>query len=133
MSAPMPSLTIGPIGQAQVEAFALASGDANPLHVSPSIAREIGLEGAPVHGMLLVAFLHEAVRRHCPQGMVASLATRFMAPVFVGDTIEISGRIVKTGTRDEPVIMRLFVKTNRGAVACMAEATIAPSPGGWTA
>jgi len=132
MSAPLPPLVIGPITQAQVEAFSAASGDRNPLHVSPALARKIGLEAMPVHGMLLVAFLHEAARRHRPEGTIAGLATRFMAPVPVGETIEISARLVKAGGSGDPVVMRLFIRTAGGMLACVAEATISPPPRGWT-
>ena len=122
---------IGPIGQAQVAAFAEVSGDANPLHVNREIARTIGLDAAPVHGMLLVAFLHEAARRHQPTAVVTGLSTRFMAPVPVGETIDITGRVVKQGGAGEVLILRLMVRTAVGTLACMAEATLAPPRGGW--
>jgi len=124
MSHSMPPLVIGPIGPSEVEAFARASGDTNPLHVSTAIARTIGLEAAPVHGMLLVAYLHEAVRRFLPAATIAGLSTRFMAPVPVGAEVEISGRTVKRGEGGEPAVLRLFVKTGDGVLACMAEATL---------
>jgi acyl dehydratase len=122
---------VGPISEAQVAAFAEVSGDANPLHVNTQIARTIGLEAAPVHGMLLVAFLHQAVRRHEPKAVVTGLSTRFMAPVPVGETIEITGRVVKQGGLADALILRLMVKTGAGTLACMAEATLAPPAGGW--
>jgi acyl dehydratase len=131
MKSMMTPVTVGPIGEAQIGAFARASGDSNPLHVSAAIARTIGLDAAPVHGMLLVAFLHEAVRRHQPEAMITGLSTRFMAPVPVGETIEISGRVVKQGGVSDARIMRLMVKTSAGTLACMAEATLAPPPEGW--
>lgn len=131
MKSMMAPVTVGPIDEAQIGAFARASGDGNPLHVSAAIARTIGLDAAPVHGMLLVAFLHEAVRRHQPDAMITGLSTRFMAPVPVGGTIEISGRVVKQGGVSDARIMRLMVKTSAGTLACMAEATLAPPPEGW--
>jgi acyl dehydratase len=131
MKSVMAPVTVGPIGETQIGAFARASGDSNPLHVSAAIARTIGLDAAPVHGMLLVAFLHEAVRRHRPDAMITGLSTRFMAPVPVGETIEISGRVVKQGGASDARIMRLMVKTSAGTLACMAEATLAPPPEGW--
>ncbi|WP_413991556.1 MaoC family dehydratase [Labrys okinawensis] len=131
MKGMMEPLRIGPIGEGQVAAFAEVSGDANPLHVSKEIARTIGLDAAPVHGMLLVAYLHEAVRRHQPDAVVTGLSTRFMAPVPVGETIEITGRVVKQGGLSEALILRLMVRTGAGTLACMAEATLAPPPAGW--
>lgn len=131
MKGVMEPLRIGPIGEGQVAAFAEVSGDANPLHVNKEIARTIGLDAAPVHGMLLVAYLHEAVRRHQPDAVVTGLSTRFMAPVPVGETIEVTGRVVKQGGLSEALILRLMVRTGAGTLACMAEATLAPPPGGW--
>ena len=131
MKAVLEPFRIGPIGQAQVAAFAEVSGDANPLHVNREIARTIGLDAAPVHGMLLVAFLHEAVRRHEPGAVMTGLSTRFMAPVPVGETIDITGRVVKQGGLGESQVLRLMVRTSAGTLACMAEATLAPPPGGW--
>jgi acyl dehydratase len=127
----MAPVTVGPLGQDRVAAFALASGDNNPLHVSTAIALTIGLEAAPVHGMLLVAFLHEAVRRHQPDATILGLSTRFMAPVPVGETIEISGRVVKRQGALGPAVMRIMVKTSAGVLACIAEAELAPPQGGW--
>ncbi|MGJ4857746.1 MaoC family dehydratase [Labrys sp. KB_33_2] len=124
MSNSIPPIVIGPIGPSEVEAFARASGDTNPLHVSAAIARTIGLEAAPVHGMLLVAYLHEAVRRFLPEAVITGLSTRFMAPVPVGAEVEISGRTVKRREDGEPAVLRLFVKTGDGVVACLAEATL---------
>jgi acyl-CoA hydrolase len=63
--------------------------------------------------------------------MITGLSTRFMAPVPVGETIEISGRVVKQGGVSDARIMRLMVKTSAGTLACMAEATLAPPPEGW--
>ena len=133
MTAPLPPFLVGPITRAQVEAFAAVSGDANPLHVSPALAGKVGLDAVPVHGMLLAAFLHEAARHYRPRGMVVGLSTRFMAPVPVGETVEISGRVVKAGGPADPVILRLFVGIVGGTPACIAEATIAPPSEGWPA
>jgi len=131
MNAVMAPLRIGPITQARVAAFAEVSGDANPLHVNSEIARTVGLEAPPVHGMLLVAFLHEAVRRHLPDAVVTGLSTRFMAPVPVGESIEISGRVVKQAGMHEALILRLMVRSGTGLLACIAEATLAAPAEGW--
>jgi len=133
VTAKLSPFVVGPITRAQVEAFAAVSGDANPLHVNPALAGKVGLEAVPVHGMLLVAFLHEAARRFRPRGTITGLATRFMAPVPVGETIEIGGRVAKAGGIGDPVILRLLVTVAGGSLACVAEATVSPPPEGWPA
>ncbi|MDQ0392265.1 MaoC family dehydratase [Labrys monachus] len=133
MTVSLPPLTVGPITRAQVEAFAAVSGDGNPLHVNPALAGKVGLDAVPVHGMLLVAFLHDAARHYRPKGTITGLATRFMAPVPVGERLEISGRVVKAAGRRDPLVMRLFVSIAGGALACIAEATLSPPAEGWPA
>ena len=118
----LPSLRVGPITAERVEAFAQVSGDRNPIHVDAEAARRIGLNGAPVHGMQLVAFMHEAACRLRPGIAVKALSTRFLAPVAVGDHVEISGRIVKAN--GSSAIMRLFLRDGSGTLASIGEATL---------
>jgi acyl dehydratase len=117
---------VGPITAEKVRAFAEVSGDHNPIHLDVAAARRIGLSHPPVHGMQLVALMHAAAAGHAPQGEVVSLSTRFLAPVPVGETVEISGRIVKLDEDAEPAsaVMRLFLRTQSGLVASVGEATI---------
>ena len=51
------------VSQAQIDAYAGASGDHNPIHVDPEFARSVGLPGTIAHGMLDMAILGEAVGR----------------------------------------------------------------------
>ena len=51
------------VTQAQIDAYASASGDHNPIHVDPEFARSVGLHGTIAHGMLDMAILGEAVGR----------------------------------------------------------------------
>jgi acyl dehydratase len=122
-------LRIGPITESRVLAFAQASGDRNPVHFDPAVARRIGLDAPAVHGMQLVAFLHEAAARFRPGIEVVSLSTRFLAPVPVGETIEITGRIVNVSERGgrRTAVVRLFLRNEAGALASLGEAVIAAS------
>lgn len=124
------TLRIGPITANRVRAFADASGDRNPIHLDPEAARRIGLDAPAVHGLQLVAFLHDAVARFRPGVEVMSLSTRFLAPVPVGDTIEITGRIVESGTRDgrPSAVVRLFLRNGSGGLASLGEAVIVDGP-----
>jgi acyl dehydratase len=121
----------GPIGAAQVEAFAAISGDRNPIHVDAAAARRAGLAAPPVHGMQLVALMHEAAALEGAE--IRALSTRFLAPVPVGETVEISGRVVKVAPAEEEphAVMRLFLKRGDGSLACIGEAEFrlgAPGP-----
>jgi acyl dehydratase len=114
----------GPIGAEQVEAFAAISGDRNPIHVDAAAARRAGLDAPPVHGMQLVALMHEAAARGGAD--IRALATRFLSPVPVGETVEVTGRVVKVAeaAADPHAVMRLFLKRGDGSLACIGEAEI---------
>ena len=78
---------LGPITLDQIRDFARASGDPNPIHVDPQAAIAFGLEAPPVHGMQLVALMHDAAARNLPDALVTGLSTRFLAPVPAGSTM----------------------------------------------
>lgn len=69
------------------------SGDENPLHVDPDFAARAGFERPILHGLCTYAIaLRQVIREACgdqPE-RVASMAARFTAPVFMGDTLETS-------------------------------------------
>jgi acyl dehydratase len=119
-------LRVGPITPGSVRAFAEATGDRNPIHLDAESARRFGLKAPPVYGMQLVAFLHAAAERWRPGIRVESLSTRFLAPISVGDTIEISGRVVKVdeGPCEISAVVRLFLRSGGGDLASVGEARI---------
>lgn len=94
---------IGPltkhVTQAQINAYADASGDHNPIHVDPAVARSVGLDGTIAHGMLSMAFLGELVTdwlaaRPAPGGRLVRLRVRFQAMVRPEDTLTCRGVLV---------------------------------------
>jgi acyl dehydratase len=123
------AIRFGPISARHVEAFARVSGDRNAIHLDPATAREAGLAAPPVHGMQLVALMHRAVAVRLSNAEVTALSTRFLAPVPVGDTVEVTGRIVKAPREPgEAAVLRLFLHRADGTLACLGEATLVPAP-----
>lgn len=66
------------------------SGDPNPLHASPEVARQSGFDAPILHGLCTLGVSGYAILKTCcdgdPNGL-ASLALRFSAPVYPGETI----------------------------------------------
>ncbi len=82
------------VTQAQVDAYAQASGDHNPIHVDPDFARSVGLPGTIAHGLLDMAIVTEAVARWAGgYERVASLSCRFSKPLLPGQTVTCTGSV----------------------------------------
>ena len=68
------------------------TGDANPLHVDPSVARAAGFDRPILHGLCGFGMTCRAVLEAYPDvspGMIASHQARFSAPVYPGETLAV--------------------------------------------
>ncbi|HUZ90031.1 MAG TPA: MaoC/PaaZ C-terminal domain-containing protein [Candidatus Acidoferrales bacterium] len=115
----MKELTVT-FSRAQIEAYARASGDLNPIHLDDAFARRVGLPGVIAHGMLQMGL---AARVVGGGARLRRLSVRFAAMVQPGDTITFSaaseGERIPIGAHNQsgqPVLTK-------------AEAEIAPEPG----
>lgn len=78
------TLTVPTITPGVVAAFAEASGDDNPMHTDPAVARAAGLDAVPAHGMLSMAYLARLLTDGWPLDELASFEVRFTARTPVG-------------------------------------------------
>ena len=103
------------VSQEQIDAYAVASGDHNPIHLDPEFARSVGLPGTIAHGMLDMAILGEAVGRWAGGfERVAELACRFSKPLLPGDTVTCSGRVVAVDPEAATATLQLEATSSRG-------------------
>ena len=66
------------------------NGDYNPLHADPAVARAAGFDRPILHGLCTLGIAGHALLRSCcdyDPARMRSLALRFSAPVFPGETI----------------------------------------------
>jgi acyl dehydratase len=115
------------VTDADVEAFAVLTGDANRLHTDDEFARAAGFEGKIAHGALVLSL---AIGLAWETGVLedTTLAFRsidswkFTAPVQPGDEIRLRGRIGQTRAipRAKAGLVRfdLEVVNQRDEVAC---------------
>jgi 3-hydroxybutyryl-CoA dehydratase len=95
------SAVVGPvertITQPQIDAYAGASSDHNPIHVDPAFAATTPFAGTIAHGMLVLALIGEMM--HAAHGdawlRAGRLKVRFKAPTRPGDTVTASATVVK--------------------------------------
>ena len=88
------------ITQEQLTAYALASGDDNPLHLDAGFAATTQFRGIIAHGMLTLAFVDQMLtaafgRRWLEEG---ALRVRFKGAAYLGDRVESWGRASKNGS-----------------------------------
>lgn len=85
------------IGQEQLNQYADASGDHNPLHLDAQFAQTTQFGGIIAHGMLTLAFVSEmlvaAYGRYWLES--GSLRVRFKGAACLGDRIETWGQVTK--------------------------------------
>ena len=112
--------TFGPFTAADLAAYAAASGDDNPLHLDPALAARAGLAAPPIHGMLIMAQLEPYLRAWRPDLPVRKMSTKFVEPVLVGETFEVTGKVVQAQP-GQAAVVRLTVRRGTAIVA-LAEA-----------
>ena len=90
----IPGISKG-IGQANINRYAEASGDFNPIHIDEDYARGTPLGGTIAHGMLVLAYVSQMMTAAFGRDWLSGgrLDVRFRAPARPGDTISVSGEI----------------------------------------
>lgn len=123
----------GPFSPQRLKNYAIASGDDNPLHLDEAIAAKAGLGARPVHGMLMLSCFEPAILAWRQDVIIGKLAAKFLRPVFVGQMILVSGRILRSSLGERPeLLVRLMARglneTSASApnrdLAIVAEATL---------
>ena len=89
------------VAEDQPTRYAKASGDMNPIHTDPEVAKAAGLPDVILHGLCTMAFAARALVDGVLDGEVEKLErikVRFAKPVFPGD--ELTTRIWEGGESD---------------------------------
>jgi acyl dehydratase len=103
------------VAQEQIDAYAEASGDHNPIHVDPEFAASVGLPGAIAHGLLEMGILAEALARWAGGAdRVHALQVRFSKPLVAGDTITCTGTVTAIDEMEGLATLDVEATSNRG-------------------
>ena len=94
-----PTTTLSPTAYAVTRealvAYAAASGDPNPIHQDPEVARSVGLPDVIAHGMYTLALAARYVDEQLGEpGRIVELGAKFTKPVVVpesGTEVEVVG------------------------------------------
>ena len=95
VSPPTLSPTTYPVTREALVAYAKASGDPNPIHQDPAVARSVGLPDVIAHGMFTLALAARYVDEQVGEpGRIAELGAKFTKPVVVpesGTEVQVEG------------------------------------------
>jgi acyl dehydratase len=103
------------VDQEQINAYADASGDHNPIHLDDAFAVSVGLPGTIAHGMLELGILAEAISVWAGgSANLRSLSCRFSKPLRPGDTITCTGTVVAVDEAEGVATLDVGASSDRG-------------------
>ena len=91
----MPVLVKAPINRTTLALFAGASNDHNPIHIDVDFAQQAGYPDVFAHGMLVMAYMGQAVTNWLPPNRLISFSARFKAITQLGDVLSCSGVVAE--------------------------------------
>jgi 3-hydroxybutyryl-CoA dehydratase len=114
--------------QENINLYAKASRDYNPIHLDEEFARKTPAKGTIAHGMLILAYVSEMMTNTFGRGWLTSgtLNVRFKAPARPGDNLSVRGTVKsKQGIADqELIICDILVANQKGETVITGEAGV---------
>ncbi len=115
------------VTDADIRAFAQASGDDQPLHLDDGFGARTRFGKKIAHGMLSAGFISAALgTRLYPQGIVIYMgqSLQFRRPVGVGDTITAEVEVLTADAEKSVLTLRTDCTNQDGDVVTRGEATV---------
>lgn len=103
-----------------IRSFAELSGDHNPIHLDEEFASNTRFGRRIAHGMLSGALISSVLGNKFAQESIVYLSQtmRFVAPVFVGDTITVTATVASI-REDKPIVTVTTVCSNQNGETTM--------------
>jgi acyl dehydratase len=107
------------VDDAAVRTFAAVSGDANPVHLDDGYAASTRFGRRIAHGALLGAYVSKVLGMDLPGpgAIYLSQSLEFLAPVYVGDAVEVAVTVTERDPATRNVTLSCSVKTTAGEAA----------------
>lgn len=116
------------IVQEEINLYAKASRDFNPIHIDEEFARKTPLGGTIAHGMLVLAYVSQMMTNAFGKDWLTEgrLNVRFKAPARPGDVITVQGKIEKIQVEKDQanVICDVLCSNGRGETVITGEAIV---------
>ena len=116
-----------PITRHRLALYCGASGDHNPIHVDLDFAKRAGFSDVFSHGMLVMAYLGQALTDAVPASRIRSFSTRFAAITQLGAKLTCEGTVAEFMEHHGEKCARLALTTKdeTGEIKLAGEAVIA--------
>lgn len=104
-----------------------ASGDHNPIHVDLDFAKKAGFPDVFSHGMLVMAYLGQALTDAVPPPRIRTFSTRFVAITQLGAKLTCEGTVAELleHNGEKRARLALTTKDQTGEIKLAGEAIIA--------
>ena len=112
----MPPLIKDPVTETQLVRYAGASGDFNPLHTVHSVGEAAGFGGVIAHGLLIMAFVGQAITQWVPQHCLKVFKVRFTGVTRPKDVITVTGKVSNKLEETRRIISTVEAKDQRGEI-----------------
>lgn len=123
----LPAL-VKPVAQKNINLYAEASGDFNPIHIDEAFAAQTPLGGTIAHGMLILAYISEMMTRTFGQNWYSAgkLSVRFKTPARPRDTITVSGKVDSIKVKEDAsyAICSVEARNQGGEAVITGEAVV---------
>ena len=116
-----------PITRHRLALYCGASGDHNPIHVDIDFAKQAGFPDVFSHGMLVMAYLGQALTDAVEPSRIRSFSTRFAAITQLGAKLTCEGTATELfeDNGERRAKLALTTKDQNGEVKLAGEAIIA--------
>ncbi len=116
------------ITQRDINRYAEASGDFNPIHIDESFAAQTPFGGTIAHGMLILAYVSEMMTAAFGKSWLegGKLSVRFKAPARPEDIITITGKIDSIEHKEDVPHINCGLESHnqRGETIIIGKATV---------
>lgn len=114
------------ITDALIRAFAELSGDHNPIHLDEEFAAKTRFGRRIAHGMLSGAFISAVLGYEFQERKIVYLSQtmKFIAPVFIGDTITTTATVVRVREEKGIIILETVCTNQDDEITLKGEAAV---------
>ena len=104
------------VTEKMLQKFQEISGDVNPLHTDVAFARAKGYPGRVAYGMLTASFYSTLAGVYLPgeHCLLWEVDSKFTSPVFVGDQLNVYGKVTEVNDNHGFIRVKARVKNQRG-------------------